>query len=143
MGNYTELFYHFVWATRQRQPFITPEVEQPLYDFVRYKCKTLEGTVHAVNGLSDHVHLACTLPAALALSDFVRKIKGSSAYFINEQAKQENNLQMCLYWQSGFGALTLEEQILPRVIAYVDNQKRRHAAGRLSAKLEQCDDGHP
>ena len=32
MGNYTELFYHFVWATKRRQPFITPEVEPPLYD---------------------------------------------------------------------------------------------------------------
>ncbi len=38
MGNYTELFYHFVWATKLRAPYVTPDVEQSLHDFLRHKC---------------------------------------------------------------------------------------------------------
>ncbi len=92
--------------------------------------------------MPDHIHLVCSLPMTLCISQFMENIKGSSAYAINQEARQKNDLQMCLYWQPGFGALTLDETIFPRVMRYVDNQKRHHAADRLSEKLECCDDGY-
>ena len=143
MGNYTEFFYHFVWATRKRQPFITNEIEEPLHDYLRAKCKSLRVTVHAVNGMPDHVHLACTAPPAIAVSEFLQKIKGASAHFINQKAAQEHRLQACLYWQPGFGGLTYTQHELPGLIAYIDNQKQHHHEGGLLEKLERCDDGFP
>ena len=141
MGNFTETFYHFVWATKRREPLITPEVEPVLHDFIRHKCAEMGITVYAVNGMPDHVHLACTVPMTLAHSDFLEKIKGGSSYFVNHRPEWRDNLQICLRWQSCCGVLTYTRRDLPRIVAYIDNQKRRHAQGTLWSGMERCDDG--
>jgi putative transposase len=57
---YTEVFYLFVWATRGRESLIDAELEPHLYRQIRHKSEELKIWVHALNGISDHVHLACT-----------------------------------------------------------------------------------
>jgi hypothetical protein len=39
-------------------------------------------------------------------------------------------------WQEGYGALTLCDEILPTVIAYVRNQKQHHDHGALDMRFE-------
>lgn len=136
MGIYMEAFQHFVWATRQREHFITSDIERVLYRYIRQRCEPNHVQVHALNGMLDHVHLVVTLPATLAPADFVQEIKGGSAHFINHLPETQG----CLYWQEGYGWLTFALDDLPRVVRYVDRQKERHAANRLSAKMEHAAD---
>ncbi len=136
MGIYMEAFQHFVWATRKREPFITDEMERVLHRYIRQRCKDLHVQVHALNGMPDHVHLAVTLSATLAPADFMHDIKGASGHFVNHLPEMKN----CLYWQEGYGWLTFALADLPRITRYVDRQKERHAAGRLSAKMERAAD---
>ena len=136
MGVYTEAYHHFVWATRKREHFITPEVERELYRYIRHLCKKAHVLIHALNGMPDHVHLAVTLPATLAPSILMHDVKGASA-FLNNHLPGTNS---CLYWQEGYGWLTFTQGDLPRIVRYVDNQKERHALGRLSPKLEYAAD---
>ncbi len=101
MGTYTEAFYHFVWATRRREWFITDEITRPLYRYIEQRCDDLRVHVHALNGLPDHVHLVVTLPATLSVSDFMEAVKGASPHYINHLPETQG----CLYWQSGYGLL--------------------------------------
>jgi putative transposase len=130
---YTELFYHFVWSTKNREPLITPELELLLYGQIHAKCKELGVIVHALNGMPDHVHLCCTMPVGLCISDLMEKVKGSSSHFIN----QRTNLGIKLYWQPGYGALTVSKRHLATVVNYIDNQKQHHSENTLSGKLER------
>ncbi|MCC6170258.1 MAG: transposase [Caldilineaceae bacterium] len=50
------LFYHLVWTTKQREPWLTPEVEPVIHDLLRAKAIGLGATVFALNGTVDHVH---------------------------------------------------------------------------------------
>ena len=136
MGIYAEAFQHFVWATRKREHFIASEIERVLYRYVIQRCEPMHVQVHALNGMPDHVHLAVTLPATLAPADFMHGIKGASSHFINHLPETKG----CLYWQEGYGWLTFALDDLPRIVRYVDRQKERHAAGRLSAKMERAAD---
>jgi putative transposase len=133
-SNYTQLYYHFVWSTRDRQSLITPQVESHLYPCIRRKCETFRVLVLALNGMPDHVHLACSLPTHLAIADFVEAIKGSSAHYINHGPGSQDHL----YWQGGYGALTFSKRDLPVVVRYIDEQKARHEMNRLSAAMERC-----
>jgi len=142
MGNFVETFYHFVWTTKQREPLLTPEIEMALHDFLRYKCASMGITVYAINGMPDHIHLACTLPLTLAPSDFLEKIKGGLAHFINHKPEWRDNHGVYLRWQSGSGVLTYTRRDLPRIIAYIDGQKRHHACGSLWPNMERSDDGY-
>lgn len=132
---YTELYYHFVWATRKREPFVTVAVEPHLFRQIRAKCEEMDIFVHALNGMPDHVHLCCTLPTTLCIADCVEKVKGSSSHFINHAGLDGATV----FWQPGYGALTVSKHHLPRVIAYIDHQKTHHAENTLSAKLERVE----
>lgn len=131
---YTENFHHFVWATKKREPLITPELEPVLYGYIRQKCATLDVFVHALNGTADHVHLACSLPTTISIANLLETIKGGSAHFVNHLPDASH----CLYWQRGYGWITLNSRDLPRVIAYVENQKAHHEDGSLLPKLERA-----
>jgi putative transposase len=133
---YTQLYYHFIWATKNRQPFLTPEVEAPLFRYLRQKCETLFVFVYALNGMTDHVHLACTLPTTLAVADFLEVLKGASAHFVNHCPDLDSNL----IWQPGYGALTFARRDLACVVEYIDHQKAHHRQGRLSAEMERLSD---
>ena len=43
-------------------------------------------------------------------------------------------------WQEGYGVFSLSQRDLQEVIAYVQNQKVRHAEKRLKLSLEDCDE---
>ena len=133
---YTELFYHFVWSTRGREALIHDEMQAALFRQIRSKCAELRIQVHALNGIPDHVHLACTLPTAISVGDAMERIKGASSHFINHLEQDEWRL----YWQEGYGALTFSKRDLPRIVAYIDGQKQHHAAGSLSLKMERFND---
>jgi putative transposase len=136
VGTYTEAFYHFVWATRQRGWFVTPEIERPLYRYIEQRCGAMRVHVYALNGMLDHVHLVVGLPATLSVSDFMEAIKGASSHYINHLPGQPG----CLYWQPGYGLLTFAQSDLKRIVTYVENQKRHHADGKLSPKMERAAD---
>ena len=76
---YVSLHYHFVWATWDRLPLLTPDVEAVVYASVHARCADLGVVPRALGGVEDHVHLLVGAPASLAPSDIVGPIKGASA----------------------------------------------------------------
>jgi len=131
---YHELVYHFVWATRDRLPLITSGVEAQLLPFIEGKCRELGYWLHAANCVEDHVHLLVTLKPSDSVSEVARKLKGSSSHFINKKMA----LGDVLYWQRGYGVLSLRKKDIPTVAEYVRRQKQHHQTDSgLIRKLER------
>ena len=40
---FTKLFYHVIWSTKNREPIITPEIEDRLHSFIAKKAIGLGG----------------------------------------------------------------------------------------------------
>ena len=131
------LLYHINWATKMREPTIEEEIEQSLYDYLRGKSLELGGMVLAIGGTHNHVHLVLSIPPTLAVSDFVRRLKGASSHWVNHKLKPGGTFA----WQSGYAAFTLADSLLERIKTYVENQKLHHANGRLNKALERNGDG--
>ncbi len=130
---YWRLYYHFVWATKNRLPLITAEFEASLHNAIAARAQDSGALVHAIGGMEDHIHMAVTVPPKLALSRFIGQIKGGSAHFINHTIKSEPHF----YWQNEYGVRTFGEQDLPRITRYINNQREHHAQGSLSERLER------
>lgn len=130
---YWQLFYHIVWATRNREPLLTPEVEPIIYGFLRDKALGLEGTVFALNGYVDHVHLVVSIPPKIAVSKFVGQVKAVASVKYNQSRPGATPF----YWQEEFGVFSFDKKRLPYVIEYVENQKTHHANHHLIAILER------
>jgi putative transposase len=125
-------YYHLVWATKNRQPFITDDRELSLYPYISGKCKHLGGIVHQIGGIENHIHLIVSIPPRISVSDFVQHIKGSSAHYLNDLGSPE-----VFAWQLGYGVFTLSKNQLEPAIEYVANQKQHHAQKTTIPALEQ------
>jgi putative transposase len=130
--SYWRLFYHIVWATKGREPLIDAEHEATVTRIVQAVCRESGAVVHAMGFMPDHVHVAVSIPPRIAVSDFVQQLKGGSSY-------QMNRPDAWFRWQPEYGVVSFGERALPDVVAYVQNQRVRHAAEHLWPKFERIE----
>src|SRR2546422_4350861 len=102
-GVFHQLVYHFVWATKNREPLLTTDVEKRLLPYLAAKCNELGYTLHAVNGALDHMHMLLSLAPTVTVSDVAKNLKGASAHYINKEVSSPDTL----YWQDGYGVITV------------------------------------
>src|SRR5580700_10916632 len=98
-NSHTEVYVHFVWATWDRQPLITPDIEPRLHNCIRARCRDLQAHVHAVNGIADHVHVVVRLPATMSIAAIAGDIKGASSHFATHALGAAE-----FRWQGGYFA---------------------------------------
>jgi putative transposase len=133
---YWRLFYHIVWVTQDRAPLISAEIETSLFHIVIAKGEQLGAYIFAVNGMPDHVHMVAAVPPSIALSEYIRQLKGASSHFMRIEFNEQ------FTWQKGYGVISVSERNLPQAIAYVERQKERHRDGTTLASLERIDEAN-
>ena len=70
MGHsYTNLLYHIVFSTKERQAWLDPEISARLYDYLGGAIRSEGGTNLSINGCADHVHVLAKLRQNKAVSD--------------------------------------------------------------------------
>lgn len=121
-SNYTQLYIHYVWATWDRLPLITPDVQKLVYATIIKECEQLKCTVIAVGGVEDHIHLLIGFPPSLSVSDLIKQIKGSSSHFITHEFKPGEFFK----WQGSYGAFTVSYDAINSVANYIKNQAAHH-----------------
>ncbi|MBW4619902.1 MAG: IS200/IS605 family transposase [Cyanosarcina radialis HA8281-LM2] len=129
------LYYHLVWATKERLPLIKLELEVPLYNYIIGKSDAKNCIVHAIGGIEHHIHLVVSIPPQLSIADFVKTIKGSSTYYINNNVLSPKSNKFA--WQEGDGVFSLGSKQLEQAVIYVQNQKIHHLEKTEIASLEQ------
>ena len=130
-------FYHAIWTTYKREPLINTAMEKVIFEAIIAKSRSMGATVHAVNGIADHVHVAVSFPPSIAGADWLRNVKGLSAHNINDMfPNQESHFG----WQKGYGLLTFGQRNLEYVVDYIENQKSHHSLKALQNYLEQTDE---
>ena len=133
---YSELHVHITWHTKENASLIEPELERPLYAFLRDYAQQTQGVVvHAIGGIEDHVHVAASVPPTLLLSEWIGKLKGASSHYINQRVANRK----ALAWQSSYGVVSFGTKDLPWVVEYVNQQRQHHAKGRVAARLERIE----
>ncbi|MDX1995647.1 MAG: IS200/IS605 family transposase [bacterium] len=135
--NYYRCYYHFVWATKNRQPTLTVQREPVIFGAIERKTSDLKGTVLIVNAAFDHLHIAVTLPPTLSLAEYAKLVKGVSSHEANSASLQP---QEQFRWQTGFGVVTFGAKNLPLVEDYIRRQKEHHTAGTIEPYLEKLDE---
>ncbi|MBI4790272.1 MAG: IS200/IS605 family transposase [Chloroflexi bacterium] len=134
---YWRLFYHITFATKNREPMISTDIEREFHGYLVGKSQALGAIVYAVDGIQDHVHVAASVPPKIAIADFVGQVKGAASFHINHLPTRPPTP---FDWQRGYGVVSFGQKDLDRVIAYVRNQKEHHRCGDVIAGLERDDE---
>jgi putative transposase len=135
VSSYWRFFVHLIWATKGREPLIGEAEEAILRRSWKVTLAERQVIPHAIGVMPDHVHFALSVPPKLAVADLVRLLKGASSHAVNHVGSSRST--GVFGWQPEYGGLTFGELALPRVIAYVENQREHHAASTLWPTLER------
>ncbi len=128
-STFLSLHYHVVFSTKDRRPLLRAEWRPELHDY-------LGGTVNALGGITDHVHLLFGLKATHCLADFMRELKKASSKWIAERHDRE------FAWQDGYAAFTVSASSRERVRAYIANQEQHHAKRDYVEELKELLEKH-
>lgn len=134
-GVFYQLVFHFNWATKDRLPLLTPTVEARLIPYIAGKCNELGYELHVANGALDHLHVLVSLTPSILIADAAKNLKGASSHYINKQS----GLQEILYWQDGYGVVSVRQSEISGIVRYIENQKEHHKLGTLIEELERTE----
>jgi putative transposase len=121
-NTYTSLHYHVIFSTKNREPWIAPDIEQRIWRFLGGIARGHHMIALQVGGVEDHIHALVTAPPTFAPSQIAQLLKGKSSKWIHEEFASLQHFG----WQDGYGAFTVSKSNIPEVIKYIQNQREHH-----------------
>jgi putative transposase len=125
------LSVHVIFSTRNREPFITPEIEPELFAYIGGILKNHESRLLDAGGTADHLHLLFSQSKNLALSVLMKDVKKDSSSWIKTKGRQFRNF----HWQDGYGAFSIGMPEIPRLKKYIASQKEHHRKRTFQEEL--------
>ena len=130
---FTQLYLHCLWATWDRQPLVTAQIEQPVYAFILAKTRELRCVPITIGGTPDHVHLLVRWSPTMSVAEFIGEVKGASSHFVAHQLLPDGFFK----WQGAYGAFTVSRDQVERTRHYIEHQKEHHAMQTVVSAWEQ------
>ena len=121
-GTFTNLLYHIVFSTKNRQALITNTLQEELYKYMGGIIRGEGGTLLEIGGMPDHVHLIARFKADKSVSHMLQLIKANSSKWVNERPQQNSRFS----WQTGYAAFSVSESQVGVVRDYVSRQEEHH-----------------
>ncbi|MBX3418662.1 MAG: IS200/IS605 family transposase [Pirellulaceae bacterium] len=132
MHSFVSCHLHVVFATKGRQPLITPEIAARLWPYIGGIARENKMKAIKVGGIEDHIHILLSLPSTIAISKAVQLIKGNSSKWIHETFLSASSFA----WQEGYGAFSIGVSGIDDTIAYIENQAAHHQKKSFRDELE-------
>jgi len=134
-----QVYYHVVFTVWRGRPALNGEIEAYFHELVRQIARQRGYSILAMETMPNHVHILLVKPPWENLSDIVKNIKGATARYIFQRYPDLRlDMKSNHLWTRGFEYVKHDEASLPTVIAYIQNQKTKHAI-----PIKQRDDEIP
>ena len=120
--SYVNLQYHLVFATKNRHPWLTPDLRPRLFDYLGGAIRAEGGKTLAIGGVEDHLPILAALRQDKAVSQVLGAIKANSSGWIHRTFPELRLFD----WQDGYGAFTVSRSQVPAVSRYIARQEEHH-----------------
>lgn len=136
-GSYTQILLHIVFSTKHREPMINDDIRDRLYAYLGGIVRAEQGTLYAIGGIEDHVHLLIRWRADAAISDLMRTLKSRSTKWVKNELGCE-----AFAWQEGYAAFSVSKSQEDVVRAYIAKQAEHHREVGFREELVRLLDAH-
>jgi putative transposase len=120
--SYVQFYCHIVFHTKNNEKLISDSIENELHAYIGGILKNCRSNPIKIGGTSDHIHILCTLPKTMSISNLVEEIKKSTSKWIKTKGSPFTNF----YWQDGYGGFSVSPSITTTVSNYIACQKSHH-----------------
>ena len=128
----SSILIHLIFSTKNREAFLTPEIEAELYPYMASIFKALKSPALIINGTSDHLHTLFSLSRVITIADLVEEVKTESSKWI----KTKDSKFRTFHWQSGYGAFSMANRKCQRSSAISADRKTIIVRSRFRMSIE-------
>lgn len=130
--SYAKIWLHLVWGTHDNIKYLTDrnlrkEISHYFHEYS--KEKNIFMRINYVN--DDHVHALIDLPTNKTIEEILQLLKGSSSNWINKKVSYK------FAWKKGYGAFSVSDSNVERVVKYISNQDDHHRVKSFAAEYEE------
>ena len=122
LHSYVKVYVHFVWSTKNRDPFLGNQVRPRIQQHILEYAETKEISVVTIGIQKEHIHVLVSIRSNQNIDDVAKLLKGESSHWINS----EDLIKPKFSWQRGYGAFSLSPSHVEVVIAYINHQDEHH-----------------
>lgn len=117
--------YHLVWAPKYRKKILVGEVPERMSELLLEIAESYHIEVEALEVSVDHVHVFCSFPPKLSITQVVTCLKSLSARTIfREYPHLRRQLWGGEFWEDGYFARTVGDKVTAQVIKrYIQNHR--------------------
>ncbi len=130
---FSQLWYHIIWSTKNRQKTISLSIQNRLYSYLGGITKLEGADLIRINGIEDHVHLLLKLNPTHCPCDIIRTLKCNSSSWIHETWPEMKGFS----WQNGYSIFTVSHSGIDDVIRYIQNQDEHHRRMSFAEELKK------
>ena len=130
--------YHLVFVPKYRYRVLVEGAAQQMEHDIRAICSWRDVEVMELSVQPDHVHLVCSIPPKIAVSDFVGLLKGKLAI---KMFKSYPTLRK-LYWGNRFWArgyfvttVGVDEELVRRYVRFQEEKEKQEERQRKNFDL--------
>ena len=118
----TKIVVHVIFGTKNREQLLTTAIRDDLFAYIVGILNSLDCITLAINGTEDHVHGLIVMSKTISLSKMMEEMKGGSSRWLNSHVAAKGRFA----WQAGYGAFSVSESQIPRVVNYIKGQEEHH-----------------
>ena len=130
-GTYSQILLHVVFSTKGRAALIKPQLQERLHSYIGGIVRAEQGTLYAIGGMPDHVHLLLRWRTDVAIADLMRTVKARSSLWIHQTFPSFASFA----WQEGYAVFSVSKSAEQDVKAYIENQPEHHKSRDFQEEL--------
>ena len=124
----SKIAIHLIYSTKNRYAFLRNEelrgrvAAYQVGVFKHLDCPSIRTKI-----MSDHVHSLFLLSRTRSVADVVKDVKKDSSAWIKEHVSELGDPMLTKFaWQTGYGAFSVSESNIPKVLQYIEQQEEHH-----------------
>ena len=120
-NSYSQIYFHLVFSTKNRENFIHRNIENRVWSFIGGIARKHDLSALQIGGIENHIHALVISKPTIVPSLIPKWLKGESSKWIKEEFSLNN-----FSWQDGYGIFSVSKSSMPKVVEYIKNQREHH-----------------
>jgi REP element-mobilizing transposase RayT len=129
-----KIYVHIVFSTKERFPFLQDKrIREEMHAYLGGICRNQNSPALIVGGVADHVHILSRLARVISVADLLKEMKIQSSKWIKTKTDSLTKFR----WQNGYGAFSVGQREVERVISYIRSQQEHHRKKTFQEEYRQ------